>query len=180
MRRTRFHFTAEHDTRPTWTAEILAYSKEDVFRWLERKGYYSIEVGRAPYRKNPAAAKAAAWEIDPAGLKALCVHMGVTWNVEIRRTASRTHAGIIRSTHNDFGRRHRICVDKTLTPKKASEIIAHELKHAQQMENAQTWGVWMTYRKRQHKTRYANRPMEIEARAAEAIGPRFMPARSVK
>jgi hypothetical protein len=177
-RRTRYSFLAEDRRGTLQQGHILAYDAETVWRWLEKRGYCNIEVKRAAKRRAAASVLPPAWEVDRSRLAALAAYMGVEWPVEIRRTAALRTTGGATMRKDTFGRKHLIVVAKDKTPERASEIIAHELRHAAQYEACGSWAAVLAEHKRQARIPYAARPWEIEARAAEPLGRKFMPARA--
>jgi hypothetical protein len=64
--------------------------------------------------------------------------------------------------------RHKVMLKSYLTPESASRVLWHELTHAAQAERAGSFVKWMVYcAEQQQGWCYDERPMELEARAAE-------------
>lgn len=167
-RRTRYRATAER-AGEVYTWSLLTYGPEDAFTWLERQGYYNIEVAAAR-RKPVGARQPARWEVNPVALRDACALLGITWEVKITRTTSRSQSGSQSMTAARFGKRHCLTVDKLADHVSASKTLWHELQHAAQAERCATWSDYMREHKRQRGYAYAVRPCEVEARAtAEAM-----------
>lgn len=171
MRRTRYRVTAERAGQGrSW--DVLAYSRESALRFLERQGYYNIEMttGR---RRPVGSGQPARWEIDRTALKRACAMLGITWEVKITRTTARGRTGSwTMSPERHTAKVHRITANKLSDLETANRTLWHELTHAAQCERVGgTWAQYFAHHRREHGYPYTIRPCEVEARAnAEQYG----------
>jgi hypothetical protein len=145
---------------------FLAYDPATVEAFLVRRGLDDVLVQPVPRRATRGAGQPAAWELDKTELSRACAALCVTWPVEIRRTTARGRGGRHLMTRDDYGKRHRITVDKLDDAVKASQSILHELTHAAQSEAAGSWEAWLARHRIERRIPYRYRPIEVEARAS--------------
>lgn len=142
MRRTRYTFRCEHISPTTsriieangGTMDALAYSAEQAFALLERRGYYNIERVTRPARRAPAGG---GFKIDRRALREARDFMGLRWPVRIREHSRYGSVnGNYRVGDDHSAPFHNIMVKSYLSPEQASRTIWHELRHAFQAEQA--------------------------------------------
>lgn len=168
-RRTRRSFIATAPDGTTKQVNVLCYSDEFAWKYLEAAGYYDIEkivksrprvpASQATWRKNDRAIQEA---LEMLGLK-LPVTIKLTGHTGGRR-------GGYRPTSNGAG--HHITIKNYLTPERAGRTLWHELAHAMQFERES--GKWIGHAALLkweasdiHRGRYEHRPCEVEARKFE-------------
>lgn len=170
MRRRRYIVNGQH---------VLAYTTQGA---ADLVGAPTSAVSLAPRRRDPAAHAPPRWEVNRAELKRYCDAIGLQGIPVIRRTANLVNDGRCAISSNGFyAHRYNITVNKGLTAARAAKTLRHELQHALQAERFYpNFSAWMDYWRSNSKLPYAERPMEIEARAAEGNLPSIRLTRPIR
>lgn len=138
---------------------ILAYTSQGAKQYYAQRGYAVASARLGDFRFE-----GGGWELA-ADVRAAA---GLAWPVTIRRNGK---PGGTRGTYRCRDGTHHIVVKSYLTAEQASATLWHELTHARQAERAGSQSAWEKVTAAQRRWPYAQRPIEIEARAA--TGPRL-------
>lgn len=168
-RRTRRSFIATAPDGTTKQINVLCYSDDFAFRYLEQAGYCNIEKIVKPRTRVPASE--ATWRKNDRAIQEAIEMLGLRLPVTIKLTG---HAGGRRGGYRptDDGAGHHITIKNYLDPERAGRTLWHELAHAMQFERETDGRVGRAALLRWnasdiHRGSYSRRPCEVEARNFE-------------
>jgi hypothetical protein len=194
-RRSRFTATARDGSKHV----VLAYSTMDARRFYEKRGVDVVTVVRGDYRmaaRTPSAPSNPQWRKNTCAILDAIEFLGLTKPVTIKVTTRRggrqgahqlrgvdsTPRFFSRGAVSDFARAadvgHYITIKSWLDPKRAGEVIWHELCHAMQAEEVmralpatcgpmQQYHAWALHESQGKGVTYMRKPVEVEAREYE-------------
>lgn len=184
-RRTRYTVTCSHHSDNAVVRKVvLAYSAEGAADYYTAKGYVVLSVAKGDLVAKAAAAQrheGGGFRVSQAALREAIATMDLKWPVRLSMSSKVVTVAGADGNHSvraSFGQPfHRIMLKSYLTPRRAGEVLWHELTHAMQAERAAATAgavafydvnhAWNTHA-RQFKGLYRNSPLEIEAREFES------------
>jgi hypothetical protein len=184
MRRKRFNVRLNKGNIVTERSALVYPDEFGGFpqRWrdyYERLGYEVLSAEPAARKRQAAAGRPCAYELNPSAVRAAKAQLGIEGTVKVRRTTAGDRYGCCRSRYNRATGQwtHHITIPKHESREKASNTFWHELTHASQAERAETPEAWAKLVRQQHRLPHRRRPIEIEAyRVAEENSDKLLTA----